>query len=327
MDTKSLLKKASNTVIGTYPTAGAMSIGAAVEHLLSGGKLEDIPEKMRDAVIQHLSESAPSTTNERDIQELGSGLAAISNVPSAVGHAVDFAASLAKPESEEERSRKAVRKELGITDEEESVSREIAQGGLKKRLMKGGAQADFARLDSMQRGAASRALDTSNVSPLRGKKQSTPLPEEPPMSQLKEDQAALEAMGMRSGVESEKPKTETAAALKKQPNPDVEKEVKPKALTKKQIAILEDSADRNFVYGLAWNPEQNFNIYGGQRRSIKDLVSRSEFESIRRGVPVTKYGYTIELVPVEIYGNNQKAPPIGYEYERSSFIRVRKTTP
>lgn len=359
MDKKQLLKKASNMAIGTYPTAGFMSIGAAVEHLMSGGKLEDIPEKMRETVIQHLSESAPTSKNESDLMEVGSGLAALTTATGAAGHATDFAASLLRPESEEERSRKAVRKELGIDEsEEEPESYEVAQSGLKKRLTKGGPQADFARIDSMKRNRYSPNIDRgTNVKSLNEKHLFKPLSQETRKQRgsydkyekahegidfeqrilnyldkenaknLQEGKESLDVMGMSSGVESGKPSTETGSIWKKESKPVVEKEVKPKQLTKKQVQFLDDAATGNYVFGTQWNPKDNVNMYGSKRKDIKDVLSKSEFDSLSVNNPIEKSGYIIELVPVDTYGNRKQVPPIGFEYERSSFIRVRKKNP
>ena len=307
-------------MIGTYPTAGAMSIGAAVNHIIQGGKLEDIPETMRDTVIQHLQESQPESKTEEDITQVGSGLAGMSNPVSLAGQTADFGLSqLGRlTESDEERSSRNISEELEGED-----PYAIAESGLSKRLRKGGAQAEYARKNSLMRMARSQNLDTSNVKPINFKKSIEDLApwkkeEElrskltPKEKQVSEDKDIVESMGMGSSV---RPKVKDEY---------VEPSVKPKVLTKKQIEFLDDAANGNYVFGTGWKSSDNYNMYGAKRRDIKDILSKSEFDSLSIRNPIEKNGYIIELVPVDQYGSKKSVPPEGYEFERTSFIRVRK---
>lgn len=133
------LEQLSNVLAGQSATAGAKALGTGIGYGLGGGALSDIPDVMREAVERHKAASmAPKPKSERDALELASALAAMSNPVSLAGHAVDFLG--ATPSMIEQK-----------LSGEPLPTGEVMQSGLKRRLMKGGAAAEYATQNSLQR--------------------------------------------------------------------------------------------------------------------------------------------------------------------------------
>ena len=138
-DKLSWLEQLSNVIAGQSATGGAKALGTGIGYGLSGGALSDIPDVMREAIEKHKAASAaPKPKSERDALELASALAAISNPVSAAGHAMDFLG--AAPSMIEQR-----------LSGEPLPTGEVMQGGLKRRLAKGGAAAEYALGNQLER--------------------------------------------------------------------------------------------------------------------------------------------------------------------------------
>ena len=137
-DKLTFLEQLSNALAGQTLTGGARALGEGIGYKYHGGAWSDIPDVMREALERHRVKTANQTKNEQDALAVASGLAAMSNPISAVGHGIDFAAAV--PEMLEYK----------LSDAEPPTGM-IAETGLKRRLAKGGAQADFARANQLQR--------------------------------------------------------------------------------------------------------------------------------------------------------------------------------
>lgn len=137
-DKLTFLEQLSNALVGQTVTGGARALGEGIGYKYGGGDWSDIPDVMREALERHKVKTANQTKNEQDALAVASGLAAMSNPVSAIGHGVDFAAAV--PEMLEYK----------LSDAEPPTGM-IAETGLKRRLQKGGAAADYAKSNRMQR--------------------------------------------------------------------------------------------------------------------------------------------------------------------------------
>lgn len=137
-DKLTFLEQLSNALVGQTVTGGARALGEGIGYGVGGGALSDIPDVMREALERHKAKSANQTKNEQDALAVASGLAAMSNPISAVGHGIDFAAAV--PEMLEYK----------LSDAEPPTGM-IAETGLKRRLQKGGAAADYAMKNQLER--------------------------------------------------------------------------------------------------------------------------------------------------------------------------------
>lgn len=156
-DKLSWLEQLSNVLAGQSATAGAKALGTGIGYGLGGGALSDIPDVMREAVERHKAASnAPKPKSERDALELASALAAMSNPVSLAGHAVDFLS--AAPSMIEQK-----------LSGEPLPTGEVMQSGLKRRLAKGGAQADFARANQLIRAKENIRDKGYKINPYIGK--------------------------------------------------------------------------------------------------------------------------------------------------------------
>lgn len=140
-DKLSFLEQLSNALVGQTVTGGAKALGAGIGYGYGGGDFGDIPQIMREELERHKLKSANQTKNEQDALAVASGLAAMSNPISAVGHGIDFAAAV--PEMIKYK----------LSDAEPPLGM-IAETGLKRRLAKGGAAAEYATQNSLQRSNA-----------------------------------------------------------------------------------------------------------------------------------------------------------------------------
>ena len=137
-DKLSFLEQLSNALAGQTLTGGARALGEGIGYKYHGGAWSDIPDVMREALERHKRKTANQTKNEQDALAVASGLAAMSNPVSAIGHGIDFAAAV--PEMLEYK----------LSDAEPPIGM-IAETGLKRRLQKGGAAADYAMKNQLKR--------------------------------------------------------------------------------------------------------------------------------------------------------------------------------
>jgi hypothetical protein len=143
-DKLTFLEQLSNALAGQSATSGAKALGEGIGYGFSGGALSDIPDVMREAIEEHKQRTANQPKKTQDALEVVSGLAAMSNPYSAVGHAMDFVG--ATPDMIQYK----------LSDAEPPIGT-IAETGLKRRLMKGGAAADFAMKNQLERAKANIA--------------------------------------------------------------------------------------------------------------------------------------------------------------------------
>jgi hypothetical protein len=130
-DKLTFLEQLSNALAGQSATSGAKALGEGIGYGYAGGALSDIPDVMREAIEEHKQRTANQSKNKQDALEVVSGLTAMSNPYSAVGHAMDFVGAV--PDMIKYK----------LSDAEAPIGT-IAETGLKRRLMKGGAAAEYA---------------------------------------------------------------------------------------------------------------------------------------------------------------------------------------
>ena len=140
-DKLTFLEQLSNALVGQSATSGAKALGEGIGYGFSGGALSDIPDVMREAIEEHKQRTANQSKNEQDALAVASGLAAMSNPYSGVGHAMDFVGAV--PDMIKYK----------LSDAEAPIGT-IAETGLKRRLQKGGAAADFAMANQLERAKA-----------------------------------------------------------------------------------------------------------------------------------------------------------------------------
>jgi hypothetical protein len=131
-DKLTFLERLSNALAGQSATSGAKALGEGIGYGFSGGALSDIPDVMREAIESHREKSAiPQSKPKQDALELASALAAMSNPVSLAGHAVDFAGAVPS----------MIQQKLSG---EPLPTGQVMESGLKRRLAKGGAAAEYA---------------------------------------------------------------------------------------------------------------------------------------------------------------------------------------
>lgn len=140
-DKLTFLEQLSNALVGQSATSGARALGEGIGYGFGGGALSDIPDVMREAIEEHKQRTANQSKNEQDALAVASGLAAMSNPYSAVGHAMDFVGAV--PDMIKYK----------LSDGEAPIGT-IAETGLKRRLQKGGPAADFAMANQLERAKA-----------------------------------------------------------------------------------------------------------------------------------------------------------------------------
>lgn len=128
------LEKFARSLAGETLSSGAAGLGAGIGYARAGGKFADIPDVMREEIEAFKQRTQPKSKNEQDAMEV---LTALSVLPARLnplgvaGHTIDFLK--AAPEMLQAKLSGA-----------EPQTGEIMQGGLKRRLAKGGAQAEYA---------------------------------------------------------------------------------------------------------------------------------------------------------------------------------------
>lgn len=140
-DKLTFLEQLSNALAGQSATSGAKALGEGIGYGFSGGALSDIPDVMREAIEEHKQRTANQPKKTQDALEVVSGLAAMSNPYSAVGHAMDFVGAVPS----------MIQQKLSG---EPLPTGQVMEGGLKRRLAKGGAAAEFAMANQLERAKA-----------------------------------------------------------------------------------------------------------------------------------------------------------------------------
>ena len=93
-DELSFLEQLSSAISGQTLTGGARALGEGIGYGAAGGDLGDIPQVMREALDEYNQRAANQSKGEQDALAVASGLAAMSNPYSAIGHGIDFAAAV-----------------------------------------------------------------------------------------------------------------------------------------------------------------------------------------------------------------------------------------
>jgi len=138
------LEKLARSLAGETLSSGAAGLGAGIGYAGAGGQFADIPDVMREEIEAFKRRTQPKSKNEQDAMEV---LTALSVLPARLnplgvaGHTIDFVK--ATPEMVQAKLSGA-----------EPRTGEIMQGGLKRRLAKGGAQAEYARSNQLERAKA-----------------------------------------------------------------------------------------------------------------------------------------------------------------------------
>ena len=141
----SRLEKISKALAGETLTGAARGVGEAIGYVGAGGDFADVPEVLRDAIKEQRKRTELGTQGEKDAYGALQALGLISNPLSQIGAATDFAGALPDLVSAIPERAKAY-----IAGEPEPVG-QIAESGLKRRLAKGGAQAEYAKKNQLER--------------------------------------------------------------------------------------------------------------------------------------------------------------------------------
>lgn len=144
----SRLEKISKALAGETLTGAARGVGEAIGYVGAGGDFADVPEVLRDAIKEQRKRTELGTQGEKDAYGALQALGLISNPLSQIGAATDFVGALPDLVSAIPERAKAY-----IAGEPEPVG-QIAESGLKRRLAKGGAQAEYAVENQLRRARA-----------------------------------------------------------------------------------------------------------------------------------------------------------------------------
>ena len=135
------LEKLARSLAGETLSSGAAGLGAGIGYARAGGKFADIPDVMREEIEAFKQRTQPKSKNEQDAMEVLTALSVLPgrlNPLGVAGHTIDFLK--AAPEMLQAKLSGA-----------EPQTGEIMQGGLKRRLAKGGAQAEYALGNQLER--------------------------------------------------------------------------------------------------------------------------------------------------------------------------------
>ena len=144
----STLEKISKALAGETLTGGARAVGEAIGYVGAGGDFSDVPQVMKDAIEAQKKRLETGSQGEKDAYSALSALGLVTNPVSQIGMGIDFAKALPSLVSAIPERVKAYM--AGTPD----PAGTIAEGGLKRRLAKGGAQAEFARANQLDRARA-----------------------------------------------------------------------------------------------------------------------------------------------------------------------------
>jgi GNAT superfamily N-acetyltransferase len=152
----STLEKISKALAGETLTGGARAVGEAIGYVGAGGDFSDVPQVMKDAIEAQKKRLETGSQGEKDAYSALSALGLVTNPASQIGMGIDFAKAL--PDLVSAIPERAKAYMAGTADPVGT----IAESGLKRRLAKGGAQAEFARtnqLDRAKQNIAKRGID------------------------------------------------------------------------------------------------------------------------------------------------------------------------
>ena len=134
----STLEKISKALAGETLTGLARGAGEAIGYVGAGGDLSDVPQVMKDAIEAQKARTETASQGEKDAYSALSALGLVTNPASQIGMGIDFVKSLPGLVSAiPERAKSYLAGEM-------EPAGTIAEGGLKRRLMKSGAQAKYA---------------------------------------------------------------------------------------------------------------------------------------------------------------------------------------
>jgi GNAT superfamily N-acetyltransferase len=150
-DKLTFLEQLSNALAGETLTGGARAVGEAIGYVGAGGDFSDVPQVMKDAIEAQKKRLETGSQGEKDAYSALSALGLVTNPVSQIGMGIDFAKALPSLVSAIPERVKAYM--AGTPD----PAGTIAEGGLKRRLAKGGAQAEFARANQLKRARANIA--------------------------------------------------------------------------------------------------------------------------------------------------------------------------
>ena len=152
----STLEKISKALAGETLTGGARAVGEAIGYVGAGGDFSDVPQVMKDAIEAQKKRLETGSQGEKDAYSALSALGLVTNPASQIGMGIDFAKAL--PDLVSAIPERAKAYMAGTPDPVGT----IAESGLKRRLAKGGAQAEFAKanqLDRAKQNIAKRGID------------------------------------------------------------------------------------------------------------------------------------------------------------------------
>jgi len=141
----STLEKISKALAGETLTGLARGAGEAIGYVGAGGDFSDVPQVMKDAIEAQKKRLETGSQGEKDAYSALSALGLVTNPASQIGMGIDFAKAL--PDLVSAIPERAKAYMAGTPDPVGT----IAESGLKRRLAKGGAQAEFAKANRMQR--------------------------------------------------------------------------------------------------------------------------------------------------------------------------------
>ena len=155
----STLEKISKALAGETLTGGARAVGEAIGYVGAGGDFSDVPQVMKDAIEAQKKRLETGSQGEKDAYSALSALGLVTNPASQIGMGIDFAKAL--PDLVSAIPERAKAYMAGTPDPVGT----IAESGLKRRLAKGGAQAEFAKANQLERAKNALAL-TDEIKPL-----------------------------------------------------------------------------------------------------------------------------------------------------------------
>jgi len=141
----SKLEKISKALAGETLTGGARAVGEAIGYVGAGGDFSDVPQVMKDAIEAQKKRLETGSQGEKDAYSALSALGLVTNPVSQIGMGIDFARAL--PDLVSAIPERAKAYMAGTPDPLGTIQ----EGGLKRRLMKGGAQAEFAMKNQLER--------------------------------------------------------------------------------------------------------------------------------------------------------------------------------
>ena len=153
------LEKISKALAGETLTGGARAVGEAIGYVGAGGDFSDVPQVMKDAIEAQKKRLETGSQGEKDAYSALSALGLVTNPASQIGMGIDFAGAVPGLISAIPERAKAYM--AGTPDPVGT----IAESGLKRRLAKGGAQAEYARGNQLERAKANIQARSNRMLP------------------------------------------------------------------------------------------------------------------------------------------------------------------